>query len=156
MPDIAATTLFVANFQQWAGIILDILVLIGVLSLWLLWKRTIARQKHAETILKETAEQLEIATETLDEALEKIAALKRKNSTASGRDQPSVRKKSLAEAGKSGQPTKNQLNRILEMSARGDSPASISRALEIPEAKIRLTLKLQQNRSSQNRSTPRI
>jgi len=148
MHEAAVASISAADFQQWLGITLDILVLAGVLSLWLLWKRTMTRQKHAETVLKETADQLEIATETLDEALEKIGNLKKRYTSTPTRSPASTPDRDRAEAERPLQPSNNELSQIIEMNKRGDSTEFISRALGLPEAKIRLILKLQRGKSA--------
>jgi len=145
MPEPAIAPDFLLNLQPWLGIGFDILVLTGVLSLWLLWKRTTIRQQHAETILKETAGQLELATRALDEALGHIDQLKkqdRKTPPSSNRRAAEIPKQTKSDYLNPTQTSDNQINRILKMHGRGDSPESIAGYLDMPEAKVRLILKL--------------
>jgi len=145
MAEPAGALAFLLNLQPWLGIGFDILVLAGVLSLWLLWKRTTVRQQHAEVILKETADQLELAAKALDDALGHIDILKkenRKTQPASNRRATEIPEEMESDFPNPTQTTDNQINQILKMHGRGDSSESIARYLEMPEAKIRLILKL--------------
>jgi len=140
--------------------IFDVVLLLSVIGLWILWWRQVQQRKGIETMLSEASNQLQEATQMLNEALYQIQELQRDKVADSDRQKTSeerpelqakarfkekvVEKVSHTSAEES-QPTANisQVSKMLRLQREGIEPEQIAEKLNMPLAQVKLMLMLQ-------------
>jgi len=140
--------------------IFDVVLLLSVIGLWILWWRQVQQRKGIETMLSEASNQLQEATQMLNEALYQIQELQRDKVADSDRQKASeerpelqakarfkekvVEKVSHTSAEES-QPTANisQVSKMLRLQREGIEPEQIAEKLNMPLAQVKLMLMLQ-------------
>jgi hypothetical protein len=130
---------------EWAKIAFDAIMLVAVMGMWLLWWRISRKQRVVETMLLEAAQELEVATSRLDEALEYIQRLKQ--AVAASQTEPHASKtppeeKRPAEEASRHEPPSGQITQMLRMRREGKDIDAIAEILNLPKAQVKLLLKL--------------
>jgi len=141
--------------SEWLGLMIDVALLIGVFSLWLIWYRNGKRQMQMEELLIGTAQQLEEASMHLSLATNAIEQLKRQEKASSAKSAEPVKQKptkykapakakDLTQSQQQYLPPQNstQATMILRMQREGESEETIADRLDIPLAQVKLLLKL--------------
>lgn len=125
-----------AAYQVWIGFAFDLLIVGGIMVLWVMWRRSAARQQMVEAMLQDAARQLDEAGRTLSEALAQIERLQ--DAAPQAAEQPAA----AAAKPEAQEPLSEPVARMLAMHGQGASDESIARELEMPLAQVRLMIRL--------------
>lgn len=131
---------------EWVKTAFDIVMLVAIMGMWLLWWRISRKQRAVETMLLEAAQELEVATSRLDEALEYIRRLKQAMIAAPQAEQyeskVSLEEKRPTEETSRYEPPSGQITQMLRMRREGKDIDAIAESLNLPKAQVKLLLKL--------------
>jgi len=147
------TTIILDFLNQWLGVVINSVLLLGFFFLWLSWHGNGKRQKKLENMLSETARQLEEATQHLSQVTEAMKHIKRQELSQSSTRPPQTARTKQPLNKPPPPPTvpsqnSTQATMILRMKREGDSPQTIAERLDMPLAQVNLLLKLHAASSS--------
>jgi len=121
--------------------LLEGIMLIAIAGLWFMWWRNAKRQRLVESMLADSARQLQEATLHLQQAMQLI-----NKSTDSARPRPKETRSRTAE--KDDVAKKDaRIEDMLSMQRDGRPVEDIARTLGLPLSQVRLMLKLHANRA---------
>ncbi len=139
MPDFPALGMSLPN------VILNALLLLAIVGLWTMWWRNLRHQRHVELLLSKSIQQLEDASNQLEQTMVHIRKSQNMNADAF---HPSSGHTSGISTGKSTRSDGDPLiHRMLQMQGKGESIEEIAVKLNLPLEQIRLMLKLRTAKS---------
>lgn len=134
MPD------FTAIGMNLPSVLFNALLLLAIVGLWTMWWRNLKHQRHIELLLSKSIQQLEEASNQLEQTMVHIR--KSQNIDTDARH-PSPGYTSRISTCKSKRSDSDPLfHRILEMQSNGLSVEEIAAKVDLPLEQIRLMLKL--------------
>lgn len=121
-------------------------MILAIIGLWVMWLRSANRQQHVETMLADTAKQLDEATFHLEQAMAHMRESSEKPHTH-GKDKP-VQVLDNPDMETSSTLEASHTARMQRMQREGESLEDIANKLCIPLAQVKLMKKLQSARAN--------